>query len=316
MIETEVLIIGGGPAGSACAWRLKQHSIDFLLLDKQEFPRPKTCAGWITPGVMRDIDLDPATYPGNFTRFDNFKVEIGRLRFNLRTRQYAIRRVEFDAWLVQRINERLVIHNAQDIRCEDGRYSVDGEYSARYLIGAGGTYCPVKRTFFNEVNPEKMGSLIIAQEEEFIHPGASSTCHLWFMQDGLPGYAWYFPKSDGVVNVGVGGGATGLKKHQDNLKRHWELLTEKLERYDLVRGHEFRPIGHSYYLRSATPTLRVGNAMLVGDALGVATLDMGEGIGPSIRSGINAADAIIQGTTYTTRGLNRYSFPDLLGWRR
>jgi flavin-dependent dehydrogenase len=289
MIETEVLIIGGGPSGSACAWRLKQHKIGFLLLDKQEFPRPKTCAGWITPRVMRDVDLDPATYPGNFTRFTQFKVEIGKLRFTLRTHQYAIRRVEFDAWLVQRVSENLVRHHAQEIHYENGRYIVDGEFSARYLIGAGGTHCPVKRTFFNEVNPAKSGSLIIAQEEEFVHPGASSTCHLWFFQDGLPGYAWYFPKSDRVVNVGVGGGSIGLKKQQDNLKRHWELLVDKLERYDLVRGHDFRPVGHSYYLRSSSP---------------------------AIRSGINAADAIIHATAYTTRGLHRYSFPDLLGWRR
>lgn len=315
MIETEVLIIGGGPAGSACAWRLKQHNVDFLLLDKEDFPRPKTCAGWITPRVMRDVDLDPATYPGNFTRFNEFKVEIGRLRFNLRTRQYAIRRVEFDAWLIDRVRENLVRHHAQKIQYEDGRYHIDGEFSARYLIGAGGTHCPVKRTFFTDTNPAQMGSLIIAQEEEFVHPGASSICHLWFFQDGLPGYAWYFPKSDGVVNVGVGGSASGLKKRQVNLKRHWELLVEKLDRCALVRGHQFRPIGHSYYLRTSSPAMRSGNAMLVGDALGVATLDMGEGIGPSIRSGINAADAIIHGGAYTLNGLTRYSFPDLLGWR-
>ena len=154
------------------------------------------------------------------------------------------------------------------------------------------------------------------EEEEFVHPGASNTCHLWSFQDELPGYAWYFPKTDSVVNVGVGSVSVGLKKQQDNLKRHWELLVDKLECYDLVRRHDFRPIGHSYYLRSSSPALRAGNAMLVGDALGVATLDMGEGIAPAIRSGINAADAIIHATAYTTRGLHRYSFPDLLGWRR
>jgi flavin-dependent dehydrogenase len=316
MIETEVLIVGGGPAGSACAWTLKQHKVDFLVLDKEEFPRPKTCAGWITPRVMRDIVLDPATYTGNFTLFREFKIEINRLRFKLRTRQYAIRRVEFDAWLMQRVVDHLVKHQVHEIQYKDKRYIVDGEYSARYLIGAGGTYCPVKRSFFSEINPAKTGTLIIAQEEEFVHPGASSTCHLWFLQDGLPGYAWYFPKSEGVVNVGVGGGAIGLKKQQDNLKRHWDILVEKLDRYGLVRGHEFRPIGHSYYLRTANPVLRTGNAMLVGDALGVATLDMGEGIGPSIRSGIKAANAIIWGMAYTLAGVARYSFPDLLGWRR
>jgi len=37
MIDTEVLIVGGGPAGSACAWRLKQHGFDCLVLDQRSF---------------------------------------------------------------------------------------------------------------------------------------------------------------------------------------------------------------------------------------------------------------------------------------
>lgn len=316
MIETEVLIIGGGPAGSACAWQLKKHGVDFLLLDKEDFPRHKTCAGWITPHVLHDVDMDPAAYPGNFTRFSEFKVEINHLRFKLRTRQFAIRRFEFDTWLIQRVREKLIQHHVKNIQFEDDRYIVDGEFSARYLIGAGGTRCPVKRTFFADVNPATMGTLIIAQEEEFVYPNANSTCHLWFLQNGLPGYAWYFPKSDGVVNVGVGGSAAGLKQRRDNLKRHWDLLVEKLDRQGLVRGHTFNPIGHSYILRSSSPVLRNGNALLVGDALGVATLDMGEGIGPSIRSGINAANSIINGTAYNLNAVARYSFPDLLGLRR
>lgn len=192
---------------------------------------------------------------------------------------------------------------------------VDGEFSARYLIGAGGTYCPVKRALFADVHPANTGTLIIAQEEEIEYPGASSTCHLWYMQNGLPGYAWYFPKSNGLVNIGVGGSASGLMKNHDNLKRHWQLLVEKLYTLNLVRGVEFHPFGHSYFLRSRSPVLRYGNAFLVGDALGLATLDMGEGISPSIRSGLNAANAIIHGTEYTLNGISRYSFPDLLGFR-
>jgi menaquinone-9 beta-reductase len=63
MIETEVLIVGGGPAGSACAWRLKQSNMDCLILDQAEFPRFKPCAGWITPEVLRDLQLDVNDYP-------------------------------------------------------------------------------------------------------------------------------------------------------------------------------------------------------------------------------------------------------------
>ena len=315
MITTEVLIIGSGPAGSACARQLKQHNIDFLLLDKEEFPRHKTCAGWITPQVLRDVNLDPDKYAGNFTRFTKFKVEIKQIRFTLRTKQYAIKRFEFDNWLNAPVREHMIRHQVHEILLQGDRYVVDGRFSARYLIGAGGTYCPVKRTLFADVHPASTGKLIIAQEEEIEYPGASSTCHLWFMQDGLPGYAWYFPKSNGVVNIGVGGSASVLKKNGDNLRRHWELLVKKLYNLKLVQGVDFHPFGHSYYLRSRSPMLRTGNAFLVGDALGLATLDMGEGIGPSIRSGLNAANAIINGTEYTLTGISRYSFPDLLGFR-
>ncbi len=312
MIETEVLIIGGGPAGAACAWQLKQHGINFILLDKAAFPRPKTCAGWITPRVLRDVQLDPATYPGNFTVFKKFKIEIRGLRFTLPTRQFAIRRAEFDDWHINRVRENVVRHLVEEIRRESDRYVVDDKYSARYLIGAGGTHCPVKRAFFTNHDQSAASTLIVAQEEEFTYPGASDRCHLWFLQNGLPGYAWYFPKSDGVVNVGVGGSAEGLKRRGDSLKRHWQLLVEKLDRYGLVRAHDFKPVGHSYYLRSGSPVLRKVNAMLIGDALGISTLDMGEGIGPSIQSGINAANAILYNTPYTLKGVSRFSFPSLL----
>jgi len=49
-IETcDVLVIGGGPAGSTCARQLREAGLDVLLMDKRELPRDKFCAGRITP---------------------------------------------------------------------------------------------------------------------------------------------------------------------------------------------------------------------------------------------------------------------------
>jgi flavin-dependent dehydrogenase len=46
----------------------------------------------------------------------------------------------------------------------------------------------------------------------------------------------------------------------------------------------------------------VDNAFLTGDAAGLATRDLCEGIGPAIRSGQRAADAILKGSTYQLTG--------------
>ena len=53
------------------------------------------------------------------------------------------------------------------------------------------------------------------------------------------------------------------------------------------------PAGYSYYLRGSVKVGRIGNAFITGDAAGLATRDMCEGIGPAIRSGHRAADAIL-----------------------
>ena len=55
MQNVDVIIIGGGPAGSTCAGKLRSGGLDVLIVDKAEFPRSKLCSGWITPGRRRLI---------------------------------------------------------------------------------------------------------------------------------------------------------------------------------------------------------------------------------------------------------------------
>ena len=289
--------------------------MDFILLDKADFPRLKPCAGWITPQVLRDLEIEPGDYPHGLTHFNSFQVSIKDFHFKLRTNQYAIRRIEFDNWLMGRIKSQPIKHTVESIKKENDRYVLDGEYSARYLVGAGGTHCPVKRTFFEDPGLTAKGRLIVALEEEFAYDYSDDRCHLWFLQNGLPGYAWYVPKANGIVNVGIGGSAAGLKAKEDYTKRHWNLLVEKLDNLKLIQGYDFKPIGHSYYLRGKSPVIRSGNVFLAGDALGLATRDMGEGIGPALRSGIYTAEAIVHNQEYSIGSIPRYSFPSLLGLR-
>jgi flavin-dependent dehydrogenase len=256
------------------------------------------------------------TYPHGLTEFTSFDVSLNGFQFKLPTHQYAIRRFEFDDWLLGLAEPEYYTHEVREIRQENGEYVVDDEFSAHYLVGAGGTHCPVYQTFFSKTSPKGAGALIVAQEEEFQYDYKDARCKLWFFENKLPGYAWYVPKKDGYVNVGVGGFAGQLKRRADTLKRHWNLLVRQLEDNGLIHDHIYKPAGHSYFLRQNLPEIRAGNAFLVGDALGLATLDMGEGIGAAIRSGQLAAEAIIHGTDYSVASIPRYSFPSLLGLRK
>lgn len=309
MQQADAIVIGGGPAGSTCAWKLRQAGLDVLVLDRAEFPRTKLCAGWITPQVVSDLDMDLEGYPHRLLSFRRLEFNWRGLRFRKRTVQHSIRRYELDDWLLRRSGARVVRHKVKAIEQRNGGYVVDGRFECRWLVGAGGTACPVYRELFAERAPRASGLQIATYEQEFPYDWRDGECKLWFFEDGLPGYAWYVPKANGYVNVGLGGKADGMKAKGARLKTHWENFVRRLERENLVRGHAYQPSGYSYYLRGRAETIRIGNAFIVGDAVGLASVDMGEGIGPAVRSALSAAEAITAGREYSLEGVGRFSVP-------
>src|SRR5690348_12466947 len=62
MDSCDILIVGAGPAGSSCAWKLRDSRLTTVILDKAIFPRDKVCGGWITPRVLRELEIDPTEY--------------------------------------------------------------------------------------------------------------------------------------------------------------------------------------------------------------------------------------------------------------
>ena len=53
---SEVLIVGGGPAGAATAWFLAQSGRDVVVLDRARFPRDKPCAEYLSPEASRVLE--------------------------------------------------------------------------------------------------------------------------------------------------------------------------------------------------------------------------------------------------------------------
>jgi flavin-dependent dehydrogenase len=312
MIDAKVIIVGGGPAGSTCAWKLRQSNVPVILLDKKPFPRPKTCAGWITPEVLADLHVNRGEYPYQMLMFRRLNYHFYGCKIPVRTKQFSIRRVEFDDWLIQRSGVDVIEHHVKQIRKEGRHYIIDGIYRCEYLVGAGGTNCCVYRTFFRSVNPRKAASKIIAVEKEFPYDYNDGECHLWFFENKLPGYAWYVPKGDGYLNIGIGGKYLKMKQRGQNMFEHWNCLVEKLNGLGLVHRKHIQPKGCSYFLRGRRETVQIDHAYVIGDAASLATLDMGEGIGAAVRSGILAARAIMTGQIYSTKTIDRYSLKNIL----
>ncbi len=315
MQDVDVVIVGGGPAGSTCAWKLGQAGVDVIVLDRASFPRTKLCAGWITPEAVDDLELDIDSYPHSFMSFDKLHFHFKHFHFAKKTTQHSIRRYEFDDFLLKRSGAPVHEHKVKKIEKQNGSYIIDGLYRCKYLIGAGGTRCPVYREFFHDTNPRAKLLQIATYEREFPYDWENDECHLWFFGDGLPGYAWYVPKANGYINVGLGGKAEKIKKCGGRLQNYWNGFKKKLVGDALVRDTEYEPTGYSYYLRGNVDVVRNGNALIVGDAVGLASVDMGEGIGPAVRSAILAADAITKNSEYELKKLAKFSAPGFFGNR-
>lgn len=312
MINKEIIIVGGGPAGAACAWKLKQRGITPLVLDKYSFPRPKVCAGWITPAVFRLLELRGDDYPYTVSQFDRINFHLFGLKIPVPTRQYAVRRYEFDSWLICRTGVPVNTHCVRNIIRKNGFYIIDDQYQCKYLIGAGGTHCPVYKTFFTQTRPRRPKSLIVAVEKEYPYDILHHQCHLWFFDHGLPGYAWYLPKGNNWLNIGIGAKFHTLKQRGQNIMDQWRHFTMDLQKKGFIGENPPSPKGHKYYFQYGPKKYRQDNAFIIGDAAGLSTLDMGEGIHGAVLSGIRVADAIVDNKPFVLPHPPRFSLPKIL----
>jgi flavin-dependent dehydrogenase len=314
MRSYRVAIVGAGPAGSACARKLVESGMDCLVIDKAELPRQKTCAGWLPPGVFKLLGLHPEEYPYGLTVFHRLFISFNGLTLVRPGTQYAIRRLEFDSWLLNLSQAEFLKHEVKEVRKTDRGFVLDGEIEAQILVGAGGTHCPIAR-IFRQDNATGQDTRIVALESEFQSDWHDPACRLWFLENKLPGYFWYVPKTGGYLNLGVGGNIAVLKETGLTIQDQWEYLVDKLQQSALIKESPPEPQGYVYYLRGVNPAVAEKDLYLVGDAARLATLDMGEGIGPAIHSGQLAAEAILEGKPYRVERVSKYSLlPPGMRW--
>ncbi len=280
----DVIVIGGGPAGSSAAYYASKNGLKVLILEKYKVPRFKLCAGCISKRIAPYL-------PEGWERFvlNRIKGGIlgygGREEFELSADEevaYITDRVEFDTFLLEKaqgkgadfVDECEVL----GFETEGGKYRVitsKGNFHADFIVGADGFYSKTaqalgykKDKFFKALEFFTRGDL---SEKVMIDIGLVRR-----------GYAWIFPKGE---NLSVGTACT----QRGDLKR---VLTE----YSRLKG--VKPEGRMYgwyipYIeKDGDVFYGKDRVLLVGDAANLTDPLLGEGIYYAVRSGKLAAQAL------------------------
>jgi len=311
VIGTDVVVVGGGPAGTATAITLARHGCDVLLVDKARFPRDKCCGDGLTTGALRLLEglgFDPRTVP-SWQPVDATWVRSpsGReveLPFPVGQGQFGAvaPRRELDAALVD-------LARAAGVKVHDGHALVGatehhdrvvlgvdglGAVHARYAVGADGMWSALRK-LLGRNEPGYLGEWhAFRQYATGVTGSAAERLWVWFEPDLLPGYAWSFPLPGGEVNIGFGVLRSDGRRVAD-MKRTWPEL--------LSRAHVVEALGPGVTMtgnHKAWPIpARIDQAVLgtrrvvfVGDAAGATDPMTGEGIAQALESGILAGDAI------------------------
>ena len=292
--SADVIIVGGGPAGSSAAYMLAKQGLNVLVLEKQNMPRYKTCGGGVNIRAARHIpfSIEPVvekviykyrfTYRGEkpFEKASNEPLTYMTQR--MRLDQFLLAQAQAQgAHVIEEVNVRKI-----DIK-DDSAIVEDSEgktYRSLLLIGADGANSIVARNLQlsdgiqREIALESEIALpreIMSKWDDIIELDLFS---VWC------GYGWIFPKQD-HISIGVGGPQKLIKQIQKYNSAY--LSKNNVSEYPKIRFS-----GHTLPVRKGFSPLTKGRALLVGDAAGLLEPFTGEGIGYAVRSGQLAALAV------------------------
>ena len=229
--ETDVLVIGGGPAGAAAAYWLASAGRRVTVIEKKTFPREKTCGDGLTPRAVKQItDMGLASTLEKWHRYEGLRATAHGKALELQwpshpvypQHGYVVRRRELDMSVALNAEaagaELLQGHEAHQPVIERGllRGAVvtdkaahrTFELRAKYVVIADGANSRFGRALGTSRAKEMpYGTAIRTYWESPRHaePWIESALDVKDRNgNAMPGYGWIFPVGDGTINIGVG----------------------------------------------------------------------------------------------------------------
>ncbi len=247
-LDADVIVVGAGPAGSAAAAHLARRGIQVMLVDRQAFPRDKTCGDFVGPGALRELEHLGLSKLAAFRRSNRIRsgalfvdgqelitLPLPHVR-GLPRFARAIPRALLDDWIrqtavvagaemrqgfrVTRLSsglQHVTVHGVRDRR--------PARLRARVVIGADGSTSAVARTL------QSSGALarpqIIAVRGYYNDVvGPIHRADLYLNRQSFPGYCWVFVTERGRANVGVGMLVNTIPPAESRMQ---DLLTHLIE---------------------------------------------------------------------------------------
>ncbi|MDF0555359.1 geranylgeranyl reductase family protein [Kamptonema sp. UHCC 0994] len=297
----DCIIVGAGPAGSTAAYHLAKRGRSVLVLEKESWPRFKPCGGGISPAIAQwfDCDFTPAiSLKVNKIRY-TWKNE-DPVEVDIDTSMWMVRRDEFDDFLIKQAQnlgaEFRPSTEVKGIEFKNSAWEVktNGEpVTGRYLIAADGVSGPMAKWLgFKE--PKRHLSAIL-------ETASTTTGDTLKFDFGTikKGYIWNFPKAGGY-SISIAALKGDAPKNLKNILADYatqcgvDVKNSQVYEYPLCLWDGDRKL-HSQ------------NALLVGETAVVADPLSGEGIRPSIFSGVKAAIAIDQALSGAGDALEKYT---------
>ena len=301
----DILIVGGGPAGSTAGYILAKDGFNVILLDKNYFPRPKLCGGLLP---YKTIELLTRIYKESEeslikNKTFNFISKTYKLYYKKKqilkntteTPFYLVDRSIYDTFLLSKAKEAGVkiiqgekVEKVNEILSEVTTLK-GNKFRAKIIIGADGVYSVIRKHIFSshiDLDKWKTNLAITLQIEikrtKMFHDLKDLSIYFNFINYG---YCWVFPNQDKVI-IGIGGlQAKNKKKIIHCFTNFLSFLKINIKDINNIKGYSI-PFGN-FLLKPA-----IGNIILLGDAAGFVDPLIGEGIFYAQRSAELASLAI------------------------